>query len=82
MSDIAGPGRLLMSTREGMWDDGRIGCSAVPFMTDEGWLEMLEGVSPTVYPCRYPERRPYLKEWEKNLRVYLKSRRYLRRRSA
>jgi predicted GH43/DUF377 family glycosyl hydrolase len=37
--------RFLMSTREGMWDDGRIGCSAVPFMTDEGWLEIYHGAS-------------------------------------
>ncbi len=46
---------------------------------DDGWLAQLEGVQPVVYPCRYPERRPYLKEWEKALRVWLKSRRYLAR---
>jgi predicted GH43/DUF377 family glycosyl hydrolase len=37
--------QFLMSTREGMWDDGRIGCSAVPFMTDAGWLEIYHGAS-------------------------------------
>lgn len=45
---------------------------------DRQWLELLQEVPATVYPCRYPERRPHLKELEKSLRVYLKSRRYLR----
>lgn len=45
---------------------------------DKHWLEVLEGIECTVYPCRYPERRAYLKEWEKAMRIYLKSRRYLR----
>jgi hypothetical protein len=45
---------------------------------DNSWQAPLQGVAPVVYPCRYPERRPVLKEWEKNLRVWLKSRRYLR----
>ena len=44
-------------------------------------LEALRDVAPVVYPCRYPERRPHLKEWEKSLRVFLKSRRYLKRRA-
>jgi hypothetical protein len=47
---------------------------------DKKWLQLLEGVTGVVYPCRYPERRPHLKEWEKAIRVYFKSRRYLRRR--
>ena len=34
-----------MSTREGYWDDGRIGCSAVPFRTEEGWLEIYHGAT-------------------------------------
>jgi len=46
---------------------------------DNGWLEALVGVEGIIYPCRYPEHRAYLKEWEKALRIYLKSRRYLRR---
>ncbi len=44
---------------------------------DSNWLALLEGVEAKRYPCRYPERRPVLKEWEKAVRVYLKSRRYL-----
>ena len=48
---------------------------------DESWLEDLQGVEAKTFFCRYPERRPYLKEWEKALRVYLKSRHYLRRRA-
>ncbi|MEM1111969.1 MAG: sulfotransferase [Pseudomonadota bacterium] len=46
---------------------------------DDAWLSMLQEIEPKVFPCRYPERRQYMKEWEKALRVYLKSRRYLRR---
>ncbi len=49
---------------------------------DDSWQEALAGIEPVVYPCRYPERRPWLKEWEKSLRVYLKSRRYLAGRGA
>ena len=45
---------------------------------DQQWLQLLQGVKPEAYPCRYPERRPVLKEWERGLRVYYKSRRYLR----
>lgn len=37
--------QFLMSTREGNWDDGRIGCSAVPFRTEKGWLEIYHGAS-------------------------------------
>ncbi len=48
---------------------------------DQQWLQLLAGVAPVVFPCRYPERRPWLKESEKALRGYLKSRRYLRRMS-
>jgi Sulfotransferase family len=47
------------------------------YETDRKWLSLLEGVEAQVFPCRYPERRPILKEWEKSLRIYLKSRRYL-----
>ncbi|MFT6288012.1 MAG: hypothetical protein ACJA09_002769 [Alcanivorax sp.] len=45
---------------------------------DDQWLETLIGVKPELFPCRYPERRPLLKEWEKSLRVYIKSGRYLK----
>ena len=37
--------QFSMSTREGYWDDGRIGCSAVPFRTEAGWLEIYHGAS-------------------------------------
>lgn len=37
--------QISMSTREGYWDDGRIGCSAVPFRTEYGWLEIYHGAS-------------------------------------
>jgi len=35
----------LMGTREGYWDDGRIGGGAVPFKVEEGWLEIYHGAS-------------------------------------
>jgi Sulfotransferase family len=44
---------------------------------DKAWLDLLAGVEPQLFPCRYPERRPHLKEFEKAIRVWLKSRRYL-----
>jgi predicted GH43/DUF377 family glycosyl hydrolase len=37
--------RFLIGEREGFWDDGRVGCSAVPFMTDKGWLEIYHGAT-------------------------------------
>jgi hypothetical protein len=48
------------------------------YETDKQWVNALEGVDPMEFPCRYPHRRPHLKEWEKSLRVYFKSLRYLR----
>lgn len=47
---------------------------------DRQWLDALRGITAEVFPCRYPERRPVLKDWERNLRVWAKSRRYLRKR--
>ncbi len=35
--------RRLMGTREGMWDEIRIGAGAPPFRIDEGWLEIYHG---------------------------------------
>jgi beta-1,2-mannobiose phosphorylase / 1,2-beta-oligomannan phosphorylase len=32
--------KQLVSVNETDWDNGRIGCSAVPFLTDKGWLEI------------------------------------------
>lgn len=33
----------VMLPRPGMWDAGRVGASAVPFMTERGWLEIYHG---------------------------------------
>ena len=35
--------RRLIGTRDGMWDETRIGASAVPFRIDEGWIEIYHG---------------------------------------
>ena len=35
--------RHLMGLRAGAWDETRIGAGAVPFHTDEGWLEIYHG---------------------------------------
>ena len=35
--------RRLVGTREGMWDELRIGAGAPPFRTGEGWLEIYHG---------------------------------------
>jgi len=35
--------RQLMGVREGLWDEGRIGASAVPVLIEEGWLEIYHG---------------------------------------
>jgi predicted GH43/DUF377 family glycosyl hydrolase len=35
----------LLGLREGMWDSGRIGGGAVPFKTDNGWLELYHGAT-------------------------------------
>jgi predicted GH43/DUF377 family glycosyl hydrolase len=35
--------RYLMGTREGRWDETRIGAGAVPFRTDKGWIELYHG---------------------------------------
>lgn len=43
--------RRLMGCRPGMWDDGRIGCSAVPFRVDGGWLEIYHGASASDRYC-------------------------------
>jgi predicted GH43/DUF377 family glycosyl hydrolase len=35
--------RHLIGVREGYWDEGRIGASAIPFEIEEGWLEIYHG---------------------------------------
>jgi hypothetical protein len=49
------------------------------YEADTQWLQLLEGVDALEYRCRYSERRQMFKEWEKSIRIYLKSRRYRRR---
>lgn len=41
----------LMGTRKGRWDSLRIGGGAVPFRTDEGWIEIYHGVSENNQYC-------------------------------
>ncbi len=40
-----GDHRLLAAVRPGSWDSGRIGASAVPFLTEKGWLEIYHGAT-------------------------------------
>ncbi len=35
--------RYLLGTRAGLWDETRIGAGAVPFRTDQGWVEIYHG---------------------------------------
>lgn len=56
--------QFLMSTREGYWDDGRIGCSAVPFRTPEGWLEIYHGASKENKYCLGAALLDIDKPWE------------------
>ena len=35
----------LMGTREGCWDNQRVGCGAPPFRIQEGWMEIYHGAS-------------------------------------
>lgn len=37
--------KRLMGTREGYWDNGRIGAGSVPVIIKEGWLEIYHGAS-------------------------------------
>ncbi len=43
--------RRLMATRPGSWDNGRIGCSAVPHRVEGGWLEIYHGASASDRYC-------------------------------
>jgi len=47
---------------------------------DTQWTRELDSSAPITFPCRYPERRPLLKDAERNIRVWLKSRTYLKHR--
>lgn len=37
--------RHLIGTRDGLWDETRIGAGAAPFRIDEGWLEIYHGAN-------------------------------------
>ncbi|MCL6459101.1 MAG: glycoside hydrolase family 130 protein [Gorillibacterium sp.] len=41
----------LIGVRDGCWDDERIGASAVPFRTEQGWLEIYHGADHTNRYC-------------------------------
>ncbi len=43
--------KFLMGTREGMWDNARIGCGHHPFLTEEGWLEIYHGADTSGTYC-------------------------------
>ncbi|QJD87464.1 glycoside hydrolase family 130 protein [Cohnella herbarum] len=43
--------RHLANVREGYWDDGRIGASAIPFEIEEGWLEIYHGANKDNHYC-------------------------------
>lgn len=42
-----GDSKVLMTTRDGYWDADRIGASAPPVETEQGWLEIYHGVKNT-----------------------------------
>jgi hypothetical protein len=52
------------------------------YEANDNWMKILEGTQPQIYPCRYPDKKPLLKDWEKALRVYFKSRQYLKNRES
>lgn len=56
--------QFLMSTRENYWDNGRIGCSAVPFKTENGWLEIYHGASTENRYCLGAALLDHEKPWE------------------
>ncbi len=41
----------VMGTRQGIWDNGRIGGSAIPIRTKQGWLEIYHGADNTDRYC-------------------------------
>ena len=51
---------------------------ALGYEPDDSWWTGLDGVRPREFPCRYPDSRPVLREWETTLRTWWRSRRYLR----
>ena len=43
--------KLLMEVNTNDWDGGRIGCSAVPFETEAGWVEVYHAADATHRYC-------------------------------
>ncbi len=43
--------RRLAGVRPGHFDSGRVGASAVPFLTDRGWIEIYHGATPENRYC-------------------------------
>jgi len=46
-----GDHRFLLGKSTGGWDSGRVGGGAVPFLTDEGWLEIYHAATPDDHYC-------------------------------
>ena len=46
-----GDHHLLIETRPGQWDNGRVGAGAVPIKTALGWLEIYHGATPQDHYC-------------------------------
>jgi len=42
-----GDSRVILGVRHGFWDNDRVGASAVPIETEDGWLELYHGVKMT-----------------------------------
>lgn len=40
-----GDNRVVATVRNGYWDNGRIGASCVPFLTEKGWLAIYHGAT-------------------------------------
>ncbi len=59
-----GEHKFLLGCAEGTWEGGRIGGGAVPFMTEQGWLEIYHAATPDDRYClgaalldaEYPEK--------------------------
>ena len=49
---------------------------------NDHWLDLLHDIEAQRFPCRYPDKAPRFKEMEKRLRIWIKSKLYLKRRRA
>ena len=46
-----GEHKFMLGCSEGTWEGGRIGGGAVPFMTDDGWIEIYHAATPDDHYC-------------------------------